>query len=71
MTEIAMPISPATSGTAISTMGMGALTGLGGYMGLGAKQKPCLVQISDSEVLISKDSEYPVLFDVITEPEVS
>lgn len=58
MSELAIPISPTTSGTGISNMGMGALSGLGGYMtlGLGAKQKPCLVQISETEVLVAKDS---------------
>lgn len=41
-------------------MGMGALTGLGGYMtlGLGAKEKKApIVKITDGEVLIPKDSE--------------
>lgn len=40
-------------------MGKGALSGLGGYMtlGLGAKVKPCAVNVGDSEVLIAKDSE--------------
>ena len=54
-TEILTP-APATSTTA----GMGALTGLTGYMtlGLGAKAKPGVVQIGESETLITKDSEF-------------
>jgi len=40
-------------------MAMNALTGLTGYMtlGLGAKAKPAVVQVGDSEVLLGKDSE--------------
>ncbi|TFK35543.1 hypothetical protein BDQ12DRAFT_634973 [Crucibulum laeve] len=42
-----------------STTAMGALSGLTGYMtlGLGAKAKPSLLQVSDSEALIIKDNE--------------
>jgi hypothetical protein len=42
-----------------SSTGMGAFTGLTGYMtlGLGAKPKPAVVQVSESEVLIVKDSK--------------
>lgn len=38
--------------------GVGALTGLGSYMtlGLGAKAKPCLAKISDTQVLLAKDN---------------
>ncbi|KAF9468180.1 vacuolar sorting protein 39 domain 1-domain-containing protein [Collybia nuda] len=53
-TEISTPLPITTSATA-----MGALSGLTGYMtlGLGAKAKPAVVRISDSEVLIAKDNE--------------
>ena len=49
-TDITLPLPTATSA--------GAFSGLAGYMtlGLGAKAKPGVIQISDSEVLISKDS---------------
>src|ERR1700722_8757818 len=53
--------TPATVTSSVS--GMGALTGLTGYMtlGLGSKPKPGVVTISDSEVLITKDSQSKVL----------
>ena len=42
-----------------TTTGMGALSGLTGYMtlGLGAKAKPSLLTIKESEVLVVKDSK--------------
>ena len=42
-----------------TTTGMGAFSGLTGYMtlGLGAKAKPSLLTINESEALIVKDSE--------------
>ena len=54
--DIATPV-PVTSST--SSMAIGALSGWGGYMtlGLGAKQKPCVLKVTDTEVLIAKDSE--------------
>ena len=53
--EIVTPLPLTGSGTA-----MNALTGLTGYMtlGRGAKLKPTVVQVADSEVLLGKDSEY-------------
>lgn len=48
------PANPTTN------LGMGALSGLGGYMtlGLGTKErKPALVGLEKNEVLIPKDSE--------------
>ena len=56
--EIVTPLPLAGSGTA-----MNALTGLTGYMtlGRGAKVKPTVVQVADSEVLLGKDSEYVFL----------
>ena len=44
-------------------MGMGALSGLGGYMtlGLGAKAKPNVVNVNDNEALVAKDSKYTLV----------
>jgi hypothetical protein len=52
-TEVTTPIQATTSMT-----GMGAFTGLTGYMtlGLGAKPKSLVLRLSESEVLITKDS---------------
>lgn len=52
--DIALP-----SATAIT--GMGAFSGLTGYMtlGLGAKAKPSLLTTKESEVLVVKDSKSP------------
>lgn len=60
-TEVTTPIASVTSSTSIGGMGMGALSGLGGYMtlGLGSKTvKPCVIRTKDDEVLIAKDSQY-------------
>ena len=57
MVEIATPIPAVTSGAAISSMGMGALSNLGGYMGLGARARPWVVTVHEGEALISRDSE--------------
>ena len=56
--EIVTPLPVTGSGTA-----MNALTGLTGYMtlGLGAKAKPTVVQVGDSEILVGKDSKYAFL----------
>ena len=56
MVEIATPIPAVTSGTAISSMGMGALSNLGGYMGLGARARPWVVTVHEGEALIARDS---------------
>ena len=54
-TEVTIPTHV---GASVSTgMGMGALSGLGGYIGLGSKPKPCVLTISEGEALIAKDSE--------------
>ena len=44
---------------ATTTTGIGAFSGLTGYMtlGLGAKAKPSLLTIKESEVLVIKDSK--------------
>ena len=56
--EIASTSTTNKSGAGIGNVGMGAFAGLGGYMslGLGAKLRPCVTNIGDSEVLIAKDS---------------
>lgn len=46
-----------TSSTSIGGMSKGALSGLGGYIGLGAKAKPWCLRVSDSEGFIAKESE--------------
>ena len=50
--EISLPIPSSTSA------GVGALSGLGGYMtlGLGTKAKPLMTELGSEEVLIPKDS---------------
>ena len=54
-TEVTIPTHV---GASTSTgMGMGALSGLGGYIGLGSKPNPCVLTISEGEALIAKDSE--------------
>ncbi|KAG9051519.1 Vacuolar morphogenesis protein 6 [Tulasnella sp. UAMH 9824] len=61
-TEIALPAPPPASGsTGISAMGMGAFSGLGGYMtlGLGAKAKPAVYKVND-------DGEFVVLKDALS-----
>ena len=63
--ELELPSPPATNAPSAGAnlgsvglgMGMTALTGLGGYVGLGAKAKPTVVKISEGEVLIPKESE--------------
>jgi hypothetical protein len=57
--EIVTPLPLTGPGTA-----MNALTGLTGYMSLGrgAKAKPAMAQVADSEVLLAKDSEYVFLY---------
>lgn len=58
-TEITTPLPVVGSATAMTS----AFTGLTGYMtlGLGAKAKPNVVQVSQSEILIGKDGTcYPL-----------
>ncbi|EMD34098.1 hypothetical protein CERSUDRAFT_141580 [Gelatoporia subvermispora B] len=56
-TDVVTPLPTAPS-SGITNMGMGALSGLGGYMtlGLGAKPKPCVVNSNESEALVAKDN---------------
>jgi hypothetical protein len=57
--DIVTPLPVTGSGTA-----MNALTGLTGYMtlGLGAKAKPGVIRVTDSEFLIAKDGKLVPLF---------
>ena len=60
MSTIEIASAPTTSktGTGIGNVGMGAFSGLGGYMtlGLGSKLRPCVTTVGDAQVLIAKDS---------------
>ena len=60
MSTIEIAAAPATSksGAGIGNVGMGTFAGLGGYMslGLGARLRPCVTNVGDAEVLITKDS---------------
>lgn len=57
--ELVLPsTSTSSAGLGMGRVGMGALSGLGGYvsLGLGGKAaKPSVIQLSDGEVLITKD----------------
>jgi len=61
--DIVTPLPVTSSGTA-----MNALTGLTGYMtlGLGAKPKPGVIRVTDSEFLIAKDGKFVPLFMIRT-----
>lgn len=50
-------VTPAQATTTMA--GMGAFSGLSGYMtlGLGAKPKPGILRLSESEVVVVKDSK--------------
>lgn len=57
-TEIASIPTTTKSVAGIGNVGMGALSGLGGYMtlGLGSKLRPCVTNVGDAQVLVVKDS---------------
>lgn len=55
--DVSTPVHTATSSSSLGGMGMGALSGLGGYIGLGAKAKPSALRIGEKECFIAKDSE--------------
>ncbi|KAI5892828.1 uncharacterized protein SCHCODRAFT_02627226 [Schizophyllum commune H4-8] len=57
VTDISTPPPPQPSTT--TAMGVGAFTGLSGYMALalGARQKPEVLQVAENEGLITKDTE--------------
>ena len=55
--EVVTPAHAATSSSSMGGMGMGALSGLGGYIGLGAKAKPCALRINEKECFISRESK--------------
>lgn len=56
--EIASAPTTTKSVAGIGNVGMGALSGLGGYMtlGLGSKLRPCVTNVGDAQVLVAKDS---------------
>lgn len=54
--DVSTPSHAPTSSTSIGGMRMGALSGLGGYIGLGAKAKPCCFRVDDTEGFIAKES---------------
>jgi len=64
--EIVFPLPTTASGSA-----MNAFSGLTGYMtlGLGAKAKPAVVQVTESEVLIARDGNHRVVivFGIISQ----
>jgi hypothetical protein len=72
LSELALPTASSVSVASLG-MGMGALSGLGGYMtlGLGAKAKPSVVKINEGEVLIPKDSECVRGFRILPSDETS
>lgn len=55
--DITFPVAASTSTASIGSMGMSAFTGLGGYMtlGLGAKAKPNVLRVAETEFLVAKD----------------
>lgn len=61
--DVVTPLPVTGSGTA-----MNALTGLTGYMslGLGAKAKPGVVRVADSEFVIAKDGKIMLFFMMTT-----
>ncbi|OJT15140.1 Vam6/Vps39-like protein [Trametes pubescens] len=56
--DASTPIPTTSSSGSIGNMGIGALSGLGGYMTLGlvAKAKPNVIGLNESEALIAKDN---------------
>lgn len=57
-TMVAVDVVTSTQ-TAATMTGMGAFSGLSGYMtlGLGSKPKPTALRLSDKEVMIAKESK--------------
>ena len=55
--DVATPAHAAATASGLGGMGMGALSGLGGYIGLGAKAKPSALSISEKECFIAKESK--------------
>ena len=64
ISEVLTPVQAATSSTSLGGMGMGALSGLGGYIGLGAKAKPSALSISDKECFIARESGCVILCQI-------
>ena len=55
--DVTTPVHAPTTTSGLGGMGMGALSGLGGYIGLGAKAKPSALSISEKECFIAKESK--------------
>ncbi|KIP04390.1 hypothetical protein PHLGIDRAFT_109638, partial [Phlebiopsis gigantea 11061_1 CR5-6] len=54
--DVTTPAHAAAATSSLGGMGMGAFSGLGGYIGLGAKAKPSALRINDKECFIAKES---------------
>lgn len=55
------PANNSNAGLGMAKVGMGALSGLGGYMGLGTKaNKPSVIQLEDGETLVTKECELDI-----------
>lgn len=54
--EVATPAQGPAASTSVGGMSKGALSGLGGYIGLGAKSKPSCFRLDDSEAFIARES---------------
>ena len=59
--DVATPTQGPTASASASGLGKGALSGLGGYIGLGAKSKPSCFRIDDNEAFIARESASSVL----------
>lgn len=59
--DVATPTQGPTASTSTSGLGKGALSGLGGYIGLGAKSKPSCFRIDDNEAFIARESAFSTL----------
>ena len=59
--EVNTPSHGPAPSTSIGGMSRGALSGLGGYIGLGAKAKPCCFRVGEQEGFIAKESECDIL----------
>lgn len=54
--EVVAPTQGPAASTSAGALGKGALSGLGGYIGLGAKSKPSCFRIDDNEAFIARES---------------
>lgn len=51
------PAAPTSAGGGMAAMAGAAFGGLGGYIGMGSKAKPLVVQVEQGEVLVCRDGE--------------